>query len=107
MATPEPDDIRSLLALFPLLMLFFALEPRLSRERTVRSAAQSFIVGSGLTLSAVGALGCLAVIAFPVLVEGGGRVLLIFAFVTGLLAAISASALTWRRLATAQEEERR
>lgn len=105
MKNAEPDDLRALLALFPLLMLFFAIEPRLSTKHSIRAAVQSLIVGLGLMLSGVGTILCLVELSFPAVANRAGESVFVLGLGASILAVISASAVVWGRISQNERAE--
>ena len=96
LAEASADDLRAFLGLFPILMLFFAVEPRLSLGRPAWSALQSTIVGLGVVASGLGTLLCVAALAF-VNLRGAGEAVYVLAFTACTLAIASAIGIAWRR----------
>ena len=96
LAEASANDLRAFLGLFPILMLFFAVEPRLSLARPAWSAVQSTIVGLGLVASGLGTLLCVAALAFLNL-RGAGEAVYVLAFTACTLAIASAIGIAWRR----------
>lgn len=110
LAEASADDLRAFLGFFPILMLFFAVEPRLSGGRSLWSAVQSTIVGLGLVASGSGMLLCVAELGFESL-RGSGEAVYVLGLTACLLAIVSALGIAWRRVspidvAQSEQEER-